>query len=139
LKNERNTLPPEAHAGRGHVGGQRERVGLSETRAVPRDGITRLLLRGGAAGRPSITLSGAGALLPLPAPVNGTRFFQRRSGILIQLHRTDAPSCWNTSIAATATKLNAGHALQSGKLARRRSRRRNGRCAWRAVLPVPPP
>lgn len=70
------------------------------------DGVTKVRLRGGTAGTPSIKLIAAGTLLPLPVPFDGMRFFDGDPQVVVQLHRNDGPQCWNSSFGASGTTVN---------------------------------
>jgi hypothetical protein len=71
------------------------------------DGITKMTLKGGPAGRPAITVTGAGLNLPLPNPVDANTFFDQSPAVIVQLFRADTGACWsstfNTNTVNTGT------------------------------------
>jgi hypothetical protein len=71
-------------------------------------GITKVLLKGGAAGKPLVKLAGAGATLSLPAPFSATQFFDEDTGVIVQLSRTDSATCWSNTFTAPGTTKNTG-------------------------------
>lgn len=68
------------------------------------DGIFKLSLKGGAAGKPKIQLTGKGVDLPLPQPVSTDRYFDQDTEVIIQLHRNDLDRCWTSRFDAPAKK-----------------------------------
>jgi hypothetical protein len=50
---------------------------------------------------------GKGGLLPLPAPVSATKFFNQDPAVIVQLSRTDASACWSTTFNTAGTKTNS--------------------------------
>jgi hypothetical protein len=70
-------------------------------------GIGKLLLVGGQAGTPRIVLRAKGANLSLPAPLNGTTFFDQDTEVIIQLHGSNPVHCWASSFDASETRRNA--------------------------------
>jgi len=75
-------------------------------RAGTAGGIARVLLKGGAAGKPSVKVTGAGEILPLSAPFSVTQFFAEESAVTVQLSRTDAATCWSSTFTAPGTTKN---------------------------------
>lgn len=71
-------------------------------------GVTKVKLKGGAAGKPLIKLAGGGSSLVLPAPVSGTQFFNQDTALIVQLSRTDAATCWISTFSTAGTKRNTG-------------------------------
>jgi trimeric autotransporter adhesin len=76
-------------------------------------GITKVLLIGGAAGKPSLQVRGKGMTLPLPAPLSGSQYFDEDPAVVIQLHSSNTMSCWSSSFAAAGTVRNAGGQFQA--------------------------
>jgi hypothetical protein len=72
------------------------------------DGMTMVTLKGGAAGKPLIKVTGQGSNLVLPAPVSGTKFFNQDTAVIVQVSRTDTATCWSSTFSATGTKTNNG-------------------------------
>ncbi len=75
-------------------------------RAGTAGGIARVLLKGGAAGKPSVKVTGAGETLPLAAPFSATQFFAEEGAVTVQLSRTDAATCWSSTFTALGTTKN---------------------------------
>jgi len=71
-------------------------------------GVTKLLLLGGAAGTPSVQLRSKGTGLPLPAPLNGSTYFDQDTEVILQLHRSNPVDCWSSSFVAVNTSKNDG-------------------------------
>ena len=72
------------------------------------DGITKMVLKGGGAGRPLIKLRGKGSSLRLPAPLSGTEFFDQDTAVILQLRSTTPANCWSSSFDGSSTKKNDG-------------------------------
>lgn len=72
------------------------------------DGIRKVMLKGGDAGKPQIQVHGKGGDLSLPVPVSGTALFDQDPAVIVELHRTDAPVCWSSTFDTTSTKKNDG-------------------------------
>jgi len=66
-------------------------------------GITKLVLKGGDPGRPVVQVAGKGSALPFPAPYSSSQFFEQGFLVVVELHRTDAASCW-WSVFATSKR-----------------------------------
>lgn len=62
-----------------------------------RDGITKIDLRGGIAGRPRVLVQGAGVSLQMPQPFSGTEFFDQDPAVIVQLHASSPASCWSST------------------------------------------
>jgi hypothetical protein len=71
-------------------------------------GVTKLLLLGGAAGTPSVQLRSKGTGLPLPAPLNGSTYFDQDTEVILQLHSSNPVDCWSSSFVAVNTSKNDG-------------------------------
>ena len=69
-------------------------------------GITKLSLKSGGAGKSKLQMKGAGVLLPLPAPISGTKFFDQDAALIVQLYSSSPANCWSS--AFTAAKKNDG-------------------------------
>jgi hypothetical protein len=76
-------------------------------------GITRVTLKGGAAGKPSIKLFGKGPNLPLPVPVSSSQFFNQDAAVIVQLSRSDASTCWISTFGPAGTTKNTGTAFRA--------------------------
>lgn len=76
-------------------------------------GVTKLVLRGGSAGRPSLQLAATGASLPLPTPVSSTQFFHQSPTVIAQLHGSNPASCWSSTFDAASTKKNDGRQFKA--------------------------
>jgi hypothetical protein len=72
------------------------------------DGITKLAVKGGGAGKPKVLVKGKGVALPLPAPLSGTEFFDQDTQVIIQLHSSTPDNCWSSSFDSSSTKKNDG-------------------------------
>lgn len=66
------------------------------------DGILKMILRAGSAGRSKIVLTGKGSGLGLPDPASEDQFFQQDSAVTVQLIQDDG-DCWGASFSS-ATK-----------------------------------
>ena len=76
------------------------------------DGITKLSLKSGAAGKSKLQVKASGAALPLPAPISGTEFFDQDTEVVVQLHSSSPANCWTS--AFTTTKKNDGSQFKAG-------------------------
>jgi len=72
------------------------------------DGLTKLQLKGGLAGKPQVQVQGKGASLSLPTPVSSTKVLNQDPAVIVQLQRTDAPGCWSSTFDGSSTKNNDG-------------------------------
>jgi hypothetical protein len=72
------------------------------------NGITKVLLKGGDAGKGKIVVQGKGAGLALPGPV-GTKYFNADTNVIVQLHESSTDNCWESSfVDATDGVENSG-------------------------------
>lgn len=69
-------------------------------------GIAALAFKGGPAGKPKLSLKARGAALALPAPVNGSEYFDQDESIIVQLHNDAPANCWSSTFDGAATKSN---------------------------------
>jgi hypothetical protein len=72
------------------------------------DGITKVLVKGGVAGKPRVQVQAKGTTLPLPTPISGTQFFDEDPAVIVQLYSSTPPNCWSSSFTAASTKKNDG-------------------------------
>ena len=70
------------------------------------DGIKTMVLKGGAAGKPVITIGGAGANLILPSAFSGNQLFAEDTAVIVQLLRSDDETCWSSTFDVSGTKRN---------------------------------
>lgn len=70
------------------------------------DGVTKVALKGGAAGKPMLQFAGKGASLDLPTPVSGAAYFAVDTAVTVQLHRDDDSRCWTNRYEAASVKKN---------------------------------
>lgn len=68
------------------------------------DGIRKLQLKTGAAGKTKVKLSAGGTSLALPGPFSVSEFFDLDTTVTVQLFADS--SCWSTSFVAGGTSLN---------------------------------
>lgn len=76
-------------------------------------GVSRLTLKGGEVGRPSVQLAGKGANLALPEPHSASDYFQQDGQVIVQLQSTSSSSCWQALFAVTDTKKNEGNEFKA--------------------------
>jgi hypothetical protein len=69
------------------------------------DGIVKVTLKTGPAGKSKLLLQGKGASLPLPAPVDGSEFFDQDPSVTVQLVN-DQVTCWTSTFFVSGTKKN---------------------------------
>ena len=72
------------------------------------DGVSKVQLKGGAAGKPQVQVQGKGATLPLPAPTSGIEFFDQDPAVIVQLHSSSPANCWSSTFGGQSTKKNDG-------------------------------
>lgn len=71
------------------------------------NGVSKLRLVAAAArGTAKLTLTGRGAQLPLPGPVDTSRYFRQDTDVTVQLVRSDGGPCWEAVYPSAATVLN---------------------------------
>jgi cysteine-rich repeat protein len=70
------------------------------------NGIQKLKLGPGDAGKAKLLLVGKGGSLPLPGPVGVDKYFNQDGDVSVQLSRGSAAPCWETVFPAAATKRN---------------------------------
>ncbi len=63
------------------------------------DGIKKVQLKTGVAGKTKVRLTASGEFLPLPAPFSAGEFFNEDPSVVVQLLGSDG-QCWTTSFAA---------------------------------------
>ncbi len=78
------------------------------------DGVTKLKLLGGAAGKSKLQLKGKGSALPMPTPVSGTRFFAQTSAVVAQLREANG-DCYESVFTDAETKKNDGAQYKAKK------------------------
>ena len=67
------------------------------------DGLAKITLRAGDAGRAKITVTGKGATLRMPAAV-GLGLLEQDTHVIVQLVKSDGGACWEAVYAAPAVK-----------------------------------
>jgi len=68
------------------------------------DGVQRITLRPGAAGRSQVQVKAKGVNVPMPAPFSATEFFDQDPEVTVQLSNSDTAACWTSTF--TAAKMN---------------------------------
>lgn len=71
-----------------------------------RDGIQKILLKGGTEGKGKIAITGKGASLPLPGPLAGAEYFRVDTNVVVQIWESQTENCWQSHIGADAVKRN---------------------------------
>ena len=79
-----------------------------KSKAGNQDGITKVQLKGGGAGKPQVQVQGKGVTLPLPAPISGGEFFDQDPAVIVQLHSSSPANCWSSMFDGSSTKKNDG-------------------------------
>lgn len=72
------------------------------------DGITKLSLKSGDAGKSKVQVKGGGTFLPLPTPVSGTQSFAQDPAVIVQLYSSSPANCWSSTFDGSSTKANSG-------------------------------
>ncbi len=67
------------------------------------DGVVKVQLGSGAAGRSKIKLQAKGAAIPMPMPLSATEFFDLSPTVTVQLHNDENSVCWSSEFS-TASK-----------------------------------
>jgi len=67
------------------------------------DGVERLILKGGTAGKAKMVVKAKGASLPLPAPFSGAMLLAQDTDAIVQLHTSDGGECFESVFPAPAT------------------------------------
>ncbi len=75
-------------------------------RAGSADGIVKVVLRSGTAGKPKLQLMGRGDDLSVPPPFSPTELFEQDTAVVVQLHRADEGSCWSSTFDVSSTRRN---------------------------------
>jgi predicted outer membrane repeat protein len=71
------------------------------------DGITQLVLRGGAAGKGALLLKGVGTGLALPEKkMEGIPYLDADPGVTVQLHESSTGGCWESSVMGEDVQTN---------------------------------
>ncbi len=68
------------------------------------DGVLKLIMRAGDAGKSKIILKAKGAAIPLTGAVSGSMYFEQDSEVLVQLVSSDGGACFETTLSMPATK-----------------------------------
>jgi hypothetical protein len=69
------------------------------------DGIKKLQIRAGDAGKTKVKLSAGGTFLPLPLPFSGSAFFAGQPSVVVQLI-ADEGNCWTSTFEEVGTTSN---------------------------------
>jgi len=69
-------------------------------------GVTKLSLKGGASGKPSVQLDAKGSNLEFPTAVGADQLLAQAPTIIVQLHSSSASRCWSSTFTAGTTKKN---------------------------------
>ena len=77
-------------------------------RDMTSEGVQRMILKGGSAGRAKIVFKAKGAAVPLPAPFNSEKFFEQDANVIAQLLSSDGGTCFESTLPAPARK-NVAH------------------------------
>jgi hypothetical protein len=64
------------------------------------DGVTKATLRTGLAGRSSVAVSAKGALIPMPAPLDSTHYFEQNTKVVVQLVNGETSLCWTSEFTS---------------------------------------
>jgi glucose/arabinose dehydrogenase len=72
--------------------------------AATADGVLKMILKGGGAGKAKIVLKAKGADLPLGSPVSGSAYFNQDTSVVVQLLSNDGVACFESTFALPATK-----------------------------------
>lgn len=76
-------------------------------------GINKVLVKGGAAGRPSVQVAGKAGNLPVPAPFSVSEYFDQDTQLIVQLHSSSPASCWESSYGIANTTANDGSSFKA--------------------------
>jgi len=68
------------------------------------DGVLKLLVKGGVAGKAKIIVKARGAAIPLPGPVDGSHYYEQDSSVIVQMHTSDGGACFESEFAAPALR-----------------------------------
>lgn len=71
------------------------------------DGVLKLVLKGGDAGRAKIIVKAKGTSLPLPGPASGTAYFNQDAAVTVQLLSNDGGACFESTFTTPAKKSEA--------------------------------
>lgn len=91
--------------------GSAERGWSYKDKSGDADGITKVTFKPGAAGKPQIKISGAGASLPLPAPASGDKTLRQDLVVTLQLSLDGSGQCWASTF--TTAKRNDGESFRA--------------------------
>ncbi len=67
------------------------------------DGVQKIKLKTGSAGKTKVQLIAKGGSLPTPIPFSSSAFFEQSPDVTVQMFNSDTSTCWSSSFA-TATK-----------------------------------
>lgn len=75
------------------------------------DGVTKIGIKAGPAGKSGFSLGAKGQLVPMPTPASADTFFHQDSRVVVQLHNNVVPTCWQSEFTTadtnSATKFSA--------------------------------
>jgi len=77
------------------------------------NGITKLSLKGGNAGKPKVQIAGAGPGLALPPPFSASEFFDQNPAVVVQLFSSNPANCWSSTFDTSSTKKNDGQQFKA--------------------------
>jgi hypothetical protein len=66
-------------------------------------GIKKIVLKGGNAGKPKVIVIGKGVNLAMPGPFDGSNYFDQDPKVVIQVARTDSSTCWQSTFGTDET------------------------------------
>ena len=72
-------------------------------KAGTEDGVTKMQLNTGAAGKSKVQVVAKGTSIPMPTPISMTEFFDQDTEVIVQLINDETSTCW-TSAFTTNTK-----------------------------------
>ncbi len=77
------------------------------------NGIKKVVLKGGEAGKPVVQVQAKGSSVPLPAAISTSAYFSQDTSVVVQLHRSDDATCWSSTFAVPNTKKNDGEQFRA--------------------------
>lgn len=75
-------------------------------KGASQDGVTKLQLKTGVAGKSKAALSAKGSAIPMPSAASATQYFHQNGKVIVQLVNDETFACWTSEF--TAAKKNTG-------------------------------
>lgn len=77
------------------------------------DGVQKVQLKTGTAGKAKLQVTAKGSAIPMPTPLNATEFFDQDTNVTVYVVNNATAACWQTDFVAAGTKKNTGEQFKA--------------------------